>query len=262
MCEIDRQIESIRLPNALQGINPNSYDSQLRQIKKTLNPTVFHSPWEGAFKQHIGSEVIPLLTFMAEVSGDLEDEVTKSELDELWSLHAELRTALDSKGFGPSTSAFLRRQLESMSRALVEYPLRGVVAFGEAVDKAAVEWAVSAPHPDASSESSEEEKKAVMDVADFWKKAEVLSKRGKIVKELGSLFWGGALLVLSAAYGFGVLPASVEEKLKPYLKHGDEIRGLLQPGGTPDGIQGVDEPDFRIEPLDDSEPPTPPTTTA
>jgi hypothetical protein len=267
--ELDAQVSLIVTEFVDRGFARDSYVPQLDRVRQIMNPRHINANWLTAATQHINGDsnrdIMPLLQFMAEAWGDTEAEISPDEVGQAWAIYESLQEALEnSKEIGPEIRRFLTRQLEMMARALAEYHIRGAAAFREGADRAAVEWAVTIADV-ASKAKTPDEKEVVQTTAGFWRQAEILGKRAKLVKEIVTLFWNGAIAILSVAHGFGVLPPSVERVVAPYLKSGEAVRGLLPAGSTDvkpstDGVDSPDLPNNGSQP-DLSEPPAPVDTT-
>jgi hypothetical protein len=148
------EVQALRSALQEHGMRLEVYDKHIRVIESVLTVQGLTTHWIGV-KSKITSEVTSVLAVLAEtLDPDDDDVLDPTTLAQFHEHIQELRDQVDASELPDRLKAFLRRQLNLIIRAIIEYPISGSRAFQRASHLAGGDWiaqsamlAESADHP-------------------------------------------------------------------------------------------------------------------
>jgi hypothetical protein len=209
------QVETVERELKRKGFDNEAYVPTLANVRASLAITALGGIW-GNIRSYYTPEVLTALKIYPGILSE-EDELEHDDLDAILSQIEVLRQRVEASDLPQQVKDFLYTQLELVSKAVREYPVRGTVAFREASDTAAYEWLKNysemLPYKDAPE---------VQEVGQVWSKLARTVKNAVVIGGFATAFLGGVDTALDVAEKLHLLPPAVEQEAhppeKPYQK--------------------------------------------
>jgi hypothetical protein len=181
-----RELELVRFWMSKANYSTNLYESTIASLEEATSPMILPHTWN-TVRQYITPQNRIALQFCGEILPSEENLIGKAELDEIFNLIQDLRSAAASEGIPGGLRALIIHHIELIERALNEYPISGSKALREAAQTGLGELIEA-------KELVEENKQApeVAKLARAWKKvgevADLAIKADKLV-QVGHKAW-------------------------------------------------------------------------